>query len=195
MAKDAEQEPSIEEILDSIRQIISDDDEPAEKPEAGPLGNGATVNAARADDDFIPLTKKLEPSSQAMQVDLKESVILPDPEPMADIGFGPESDPEPEPQISMTPPPRRPDPPPLRMPEPDVENLLTQRAEAATMESFKDLARRAAIERVGTVSIEDVVREELRPLLKTWLDMYLPELVERLVQKEVERISQHVMGD
>jgi len=37
-------------------------------------------------------------------------------------------------------------------------------------------------------SIEDVVREEIRPILRDWLDSHLPPLVERLVRAEIERV-------
>ena len=37
-------------------------------------------------------------------------------------------------------------------------------------------------------TIEDLVREEMRPLLKEWLDTHLPPLVERLVRAEIERL-------
>jgi len=47
--------------------------------------------------------------------------------------------------------------------------------------------RTLAVSRGGT-SLEDIVRDELRPLLKTWLDSNLPELVERLVRAEIERL-------
>jgi cell pole-organizing protein PopZ len=47
--------------------------------------------------------------------------------------------------------------------------------------------RSSAVTRGGP-SIEDVVREELRPLLKAWLDAHLPGLVERLVRAEIERV-------
>ena len=40
----------------------------------------------------------------------------------------------------------------------------------------------------GGPTIEDIVREELRPLLKAWLDTNLPPLVERLVRVEIERV-------
>ena len=40
----------------------------------------------------------------------------------------------------------------------------------------------------GGPTLEDMVREELRPLLKTWLDTNLPALVERLVRAEIERV-------
>ena len=38
-------------------------------------------------------------------------------------------------------------------------------------------------------SLEDVVRETLRPMLKSWLDENLPRVVERMVQAEVERVT------
>ncbi len=40
----------------------------------------------------------------------------------------------------------------------------------------------------GGPTIEDLVREELRPLLKQWLDEQLPVMVERLVRAEIERV-------
>ena len=42
--------------------------------------------------------------------------------------------------------------------------------------------------RSGGPTIEDIVREELRPMLKAWLDTNLPPLVERLVRAEIERV-------
>lgn len=44
----------------------------------------------------------------------------------------------------------------------------------------------------GAVTLEDLVREELRPLLKAWLDQNLTPLVERLVKREIERIARGV---
>jgi cell pole-organizing protein PopZ len=40
----------------------------------------------------------------------------------------------------------------------------------------------------GGPTLEDIVREEMRPLLKAWLDSNLPPLVERLVRAEIERL-------
>ena len=53
--------------------------------------------------------------------------------------------------------------------------------------------RQAPVYRSGP-SIEDVVREELRPLLKAWLDQHLPPLVERLVRTEIERVVGRALG-
>ena len=43
-------------------------------------------------------------------------------------------------------------------------------------------------------TITDMVREELRPMLKAWLDANLPPLVERLVRAEIERVISRVGG-
>ena len=42
--------------------------------------------------------------------------------------------------------------------------------------------------------VEDLVREEIRPLLKSWLDQHLPPIVERLVQAEIERVVARQTG-
>jgi cell pole-organizing protein PopZ len=47
--------------------------------------------------------------------------------------------------------------------------------------------RSTAVHRGGP-TIEDLVREEIRPLMKEWLDTHLPPLVERLVRAEIERV-------
>ena len=41
----------------------------------------------------------------------------------------------------------------------------------------------------GDTTLEQIVRELLRPLLKQWLDQNLPGMVERIVREEVERIA------
>ena len=40
-------------------------------------------------------------------------------------------------------------------------------------------------------SIDDLVTDALRPMLKEWLDESLPALVERLVRAEIERVARH----
>ena len=73
-------------------------------------------------------------------------------------------------------------------------DLLGPVAAAATAAALGELARAVAADRRAPVlrpagpSIEDVVREEMRPLLKAWLDANLPSMVERLVRAEIERV-------
>ncbi len=71
--------------------------------------------------------------------------------------------------------------------------LVAPEAAAATAHSVGSLVRTLAAERAvqvhsGGPTIEDIVREEIRPLLKQWLDSNLPPMVERLVRAEIERV-------
>jgi cell pole-organizing protein PopZ len=74
-----------------------------------------------------------------------------------------------------------------------LQALLAPAAAAATAAALGELARAvsgdrsAPISRAGA-SIEDVVREELRPLLKAWLDQHLPSMVEQIVKAEIARL-------
>jgi hypothetical protein len=72
-------------------------------------------------------------------------------------------------------------------------SLVAPEAAAAAASAVGALMRTLATERGLAVSrsgpaLEDIVREELRPLLKAWLDANLPPLVERLVRAEIERV-------
>ena len=57
----------------------------------------------------------------------------------------------------------------------------------------RTLTDRTTQVRSGGPTIEDIVREEMRPLLKAWLDANLPPLVERLVRAEIERVVGRVV--
>ncbi len=46
---------------------------------------------------------------------------------------------------------------------------------------------------VGARTIEQVVEDLMRPMLKTWLDQNLPRLVERLVEKELARMARRAV--
>ena len=48
--------------------------------------------------------------------------------------------------------------------------------------------RQASVYKGAAVSLEEIVREEVRPMLKGWLDANLPAIVERLVRAEIERV-------
>lgn len=74
--------------------------------------------------------------------------------------------------------------------------LVAPEAAAAAASAVGTLMRTLAAERGAAVSrggptIEEVVRDELRPMLKAWLDTHLPPLVERLVRAEIERLVGH----
>ncbi|MGH1397832.1 MAG: DUF2497 domain-containing protein [Alphaproteobacteria bacterium] len=199
----AEEEPSIEEILASIRQIISDDDEEGGEEEASEPTEEPAVEAPA--EDIVELTEEVaaedapepepkleetpepEPEEEADDVDISmeepEPEEEPEPDPIAedDISF---DEPEPEPEI---------------MPEPETESdpeemLLTDRAEEAAMAGFGELVRKTKIEHSG-ITLEEIVRAELRPMLKDWLDDNLPPIIERLVQEELERVAKRALEE
>jgi uncharacterized protein len=65
--------------------------------------------------------------------------------------------------------------------------LLSDATSAAVDSAFNALAETVLVQNGRT--LEDLVREMLRPMLKSWLDDNLPNLVERLVRAEIERVS------
>ena len=158
---DTEQEPSIEEILTSIRQIISDDDEEAGEAMAEP--------EPEPEEDIVELTDKVE----------EEAAPEPEPEPEPEPV---EEEIEVEMQDTAPPPPS------------DADSVLTDNAEAAAYDAFSELAKKTAVEH-GGITVEEIVRTELRPLLRDWLDSHLPSIIERLVQEELERVAKRAAED
>jgi cell pole-organizing protein PopZ len=65
--------------------------------------------------------------------------------------------------------------------------LLSASTSAAIDSAFNTLAHTVLVQNSRT--LEDLVREMLRPMLKSWLDDNLPGLVERIVKAEIERVS------
>ncbi len=184
-----EKEPSIDEILASIRQIISDDEEEEEEKVA---------EEAVAEPE--PVAAEPEPEPEEEVVELTEVIEEPEPEPEEeDDGIELEmSDPEPEPEPIPEPEPE-PEPFPEAEPE-DLEDLdteiLTQSAAAATLAGFTKLARDIQVSRsFDGITLEDIVRSQLEPLLSEWLDKNLPSIIDRLVREELEKISKRASGE
>ena len=202
------QEPSMEEILASIRRIIADDETKAPPPRAAappsppaaaprppppPAAPRAVVPPPPPPTPIPPpspvssevdsLIAAAEPPAAAEILDLTESMAAPDLPPAAfrtidgqsDIVFAEASSaPEPQPQSELA---------PSRV----SERLLSGAASAAVDSAFNSLAQTVLVNNART--LEDLVREILRPMLKSWLDDNLPGVVERLVRAEIERVS------
>ncbi len=77
--------------------------------------------------------------------------------------------------------------PPPPPPQPPRRALMSPRSDAQVSASFDDLAK-AMIEG-NSRQLDEVVEDLLRPMLKGWLDNNLPQMVERLVREEIERVS------
>ena len=220
------QEPSMEEILASIRRIIADDEakpaaaeKPASPPAAAkpavmkdippsaiapkpaaapkpappapePASNNqddidamlASLDAATPEADIRPAQPELE----ADVFELTDEMALPEPapaaatfnkvEPQDDIEFT-------EAKASRRQPAYE---PPFESAAP-ARPILSHSTVSAVESAFHSLANTVLSNNART--LEDLVKEMLRPMLKSWLDDNLPGLVERIVKAEIERVS------
>jgi cell pole-organizing protein PopZ len=84
---------------------------------------------------------------------------------------------------------RRPafEPPPFESSAPPAQQILSRSTVSAVESAFNSLANTVLSNNART--LEDLVKEMLRPMLKSWLDDNLPGLVERIVKAEIERVS------
>jgi len=173
-AKD-QHEPSMEEILASIRRIIAEDGETAE----GDKGDAKVATAPPAEDeDILELTE----------------VVEEDP-PVANTSEAPAAEKD-DPPFLLNAEPAHPEP----MAPAEEERLISNESASASVAALAQLVNRPR-ERGDEMllgqtdrTLEDVVRELLRPLLKTWLDDHLPQMVERLVQEEIARLVREAQG-
>lgn len=229
MNKPATKEPSMDEILSSIRQIIADDDaagaprKPALQAAPDPMQAApARTPVPDASDDELepmaPLTLSAEqilPEAEAEPEALSFDALIAgvdeeeaEPEAVApklvvpdDIEFEVEDEPEPEiapePDMSQSAEPAfepetmasEPAPP---MPDASLSNDMTERLlEPATNAAVRSTF--AKLNNLGlgnqNTTIESLMKDMLRPMLKEWLDENLPSVVERMVEKEIARVS------
>jgi cell pole-organizing protein PopZ len=205
------QEPSMEEILASIRRIIADDDTKPAKPEAKapepPAAKAPPAPPRPAPPPPAPPDAAMKRNDiDAMLAGLDEPAepepAPPPPQPEPDVLELTEAMQTPAPAFrkidaqqdvvfdeAEEPPPRRPDPPRAAPPPPAAgEPAIMSSATAAVVDSaFNALAHTVLVQNAKT--LEDLVKEMLRPMLQHWLDNNLPTLVERLVRQEIERVA------
>lgn len=225
MSDEEAEEPSIEEILTSIRQIISDDDEeggedaPAEEKVLDMSEEAEEVPEYTPDEEVEENVPEYTPDEEPEE-NIPE--YTPDEEPEeAPI---PAAEPEEEEVVELTEPaeeepveeeaaievdlqeaepePEIPAPAVAEEDIPDIdltdateeESVLTDNARSAAIDGFSELAKHTAVEYNG-ITLEEIVRTELNPLLKVWLDKNLPDMIERLVREELEKISKRATED
>jgi cell pole-organizing protein PopZ len=174
MSDQTSQEPTMEEILASIRRIISED-EPAGDA-AAPAEPEPEEETAQAEIPTLP--EEPEPEDDGV-LELTERVETVGDLDVYPAASEPEPEPEPEPLAAF-----EPEPPPV----PPGEGLVGDPAASAAAAAFGKLSSSILMPAEGR-TLEDVVRELLRPMLKQWLDDNLPGIVETAVQAEVERIA------
>lgn len=180
MSDQTAQEPTMEEILASIRRIISEDDAPPAEVQAAPEPAIAPAPVEPEDEDVLELTDAIEASAPLEthgDIDVYEP---PAPEP----AWTPEPEPAP---VARAPEPYTPPPAPS-YDAGDDDELIGAAAAAATASAFGRLESALAMPAPGR-SLDDVVRELLKPLLKQWLDENLPRIVEAKVAEAVEKLQ------
>ena len=190
-------EPSMDEILASIRRILKDDEPPVQVAPAGP------------DETQAP---------ESVMV-LDASMMVPDPEPPARAPLhAPAQEAFASSSTLSTAPPPLPFQQSVGLPEPSAQPsesaaepdqksgtveapppIVGARAAEAVSAQFGALVRTLSTDRSlaitrGGPTIEEIVREEIRPILKSWMDSHLPSLVERMVRAEIERLVGHDGG-
>ncbi|WP_420964087.1 DUF2497 domain-containing protein [Bradyrhizobium sp. B120] len=239
------QEPSMEEILASIRRIIADDEAkpaaaekpaavaapppkvespppaakpaiksppPAAPPAAKPAASApkspppAPAPASNNQDDIDSLLASLDEATPASEIrpspqpeaqpeadvfELTDDMALPEPaavpsfrkvEPQDDVEFTEARARAPEP---MREPVREREPPAIETAP--MQQIISGTTMRAVESAFNSLANTVLSNNART--LEDLVKEMLRPMLKSWLDDNLPGLVERIVKAEIERVS------
>lgn len=210
-AKPDDQDPSMDDILASIRRIMLD--EQARLKESGPAAPNAPEEA---DHDELPPPVLLLDDSMAVREPLPEvtppevahaahgAPIMTMLEPIilepisAEVGAAELAASEPTaPEAAAAPPTGEPTGPFSQLDAQALEALLAPAAAAAATASVDAMLRQLQGERenflqggaTGGPSLEQVVRGEIRPMLKSWLDEHLPEMVERLVRAELARLT------
>ena len=210
------QEPSIEDILSSIRRMLledGDDANAAATPAAAPVKPAAPPPAPKA-----PAAAPPKPAAPAAEEDFDidqalamapvEARPAPMPAPAAPMA------PPPPPQRAMVEPEPEPEPEPELEAEPEADEMVEEDDDvldltpamvapegeyrlvsdpvARTSKDVLSELARAILDRrdlglgKGDITLEAIVREMLRPLLREWLDRNLPYLIERLVKKEID---------
>ncbi|MBR0861503.1 PopZ family protein [Bradyrhizobium sp. YCK136] len=182
---------------------------PAAKPAPPPPPAPAADVGPNSQDDIDALLAGLDTATSAPEVRAPDPEPEPEPDVLEltdDMAMDPEPTPPPPPpsfrkveprddlEFAESPPPRPAPAPPSYAsvdfdapPLPPQQPILAQSTVSAVESAFNSLAHTVLSSNART--LEDLVKEMLRPMLKLWLDDNLPGLVERIVKAEIERVS------
>ena len=200
----AEKEPTMEEILDSIRKIISEDDEQSEaeslaktderdekSKEIEALDDSSVEEGE--EDDIIELTEVLEgdleleeQSGQTTEAESAEiaAMIFESPEADSESPQGSQSEEETDVKSNTS------------QAKAKDESLISESTSSSVTAALADFAGEVQREKVQSTpdmpvgpTLDVLVRQVLEPVLKSWLDENLEPLVERVVREEIRRMA------
>ena len=218
----ASAEPSMEEILASIRRIIADEPDGKEaaapkpapakavapKPEVETMAKPAVEDEHISEEDLDKLFAQSGDDEDEPEMDVDDADDGDEPEvlDLADVAMVDETEPldlveglkDDEAEVAFAEadpePPRRPEPPKAEAPRAQAfldqeaeERLVSAAASASVQSAFGQLSHTVLAANART--LDDLVKDMLRPMLRAWLDENLPVIVERLVRAEIERVS------
>jgi len=203
----------MEEILASIRRIISDEGKPGDVPPEAASQPPAAKAAPEEAPPVAPAPAPVAAVELVMEEPAEDVLVL--TELVEEMPSPPEQETpaaiqaDPMPMAATAPPPDLPEPPPAPTREvpptakraatdreaEDVLNpieLVSETTASASVTALTELTRSILRSRElslgGGRTLEDLVREALVPMLKEWLDENLASVVERLVRQEIERV-------
>lgn len=191
--QDTQQEPSMEEILASIRRIISENEneETAAVPQPGVRAASSAIDAPKVvlepepdavettDKDVLELTDEVQDDGTVVNINTGERVGGDQSAEEAGALLKPEPAPEPADALAAEVLDR------LVSENPAMNSVLSLSALTAAV----DADRRTLVPPVGPRTIEDLAKDVMRPIIREWLDENLPLLVERMVGREIERLG------
>jgi cell pole-organizing protein PopZ len=173
-------EPSMEEILASIRRIISEEGDGQGQAPARPAA-AAPKAAASGDDGVVDLTQMVADDGSVVDVAKKKAAPAPAPA-AAPKAPPPAPKPKMEPKAAM------------------AGDLMSPSTARAAQGAFAQLAHAVETSRnppnyddggepAGGKSIEAMVYTILKPMLREWIDRNVPQIVERMVAREIDKMS------
>lgn len=186
----------MEEILASIRKIIADEKEPESASDSAPADEVLELTQLVQDDGSVVDLAHGEPPKPIDIINETQPQFTPPPQFQQPPAYAP------PPQAEYRQPPRQ---QPMGVPEYEIgDDLLSSYSASAASSALSSLANAVNSERMaagmpamgtainGSKTLEQIVVEIMRPMLKVWLDANLPHIVERIVQREVERIGRKI---
>lgn len=179
-----DEEPTMEEILSSIRRIISDDDEPVTEEVADEFESVEVEEDISDDEDDDEILELTEILAEGDPLDNADDLLSPDE--IDDLEFS-TSEPEVFAEIAEE------DPMASAMQElvePIVADvLISSEAGSQVSDNFNLFANTLLAQNGAGQTVESMVMALMRPMLKGWLDENLPVMVEKIVREEIERVA------